>query len=85
MHNARAFGPGGQWGGGSGVFSDHHRPWCMCHHHWWVAAGHSMYSVTHASAQHRAFPGHRESVRGGACPLDVVVGSIPSHHCVGIG
>ena len=85
VRNARAFGPSGQWvRGGSGVSSDHRRPWCTCHHRWWVAAGRSTYSVTRASAQRRAFPGCRESARGGACPLDVVVGGILSHH-VGVG
>ena len=86
VHNARAFGPSGQWvGGGRGVSSDHRRPWCTCRRHWWVAAGRSTYSATCTSAQCRAFPGRRESARGGACPLDVVVGGVPSRHCVGVG
>ena len=32
-----------------------------------------------------AFPGCRGSVDGGACPMNTVGGSTPSHHCVGVG
>jgi hypothetical protein len=33
----------------------------------------------------RGIPWCRESVRGGACPLDVVAGGVPSRHCIGVG
>ena len=32
-----------------------------------------------------AFPGHKRSVEGGACSMNMVGGGTPSHRCIGVG
>ena len=56
---------------------------------WWLSVGGSL--AAPRSQRHTllrnvgAFPGYRGSAEGGAHPIDVVAGGIPSHRCISVG
>ena len=82
VHSTRSFGPGGQWAGGG----TEHLPIVVVVLGACTADVGGLLHVFSDACFCAAWdiPWHRESVRG-ACPLDVVAGSVPSRHCIGIG